>query len=217
MLHARAGDPVAVLDGEGLEYPAVLSEVSKTKTIARLGAAFSPKTELTTRITIAQALPKVADKMEQVLQHGTEIGAAAFWGFSSARSQTHLIGERQEKRMLRWHTIVKTAAEQSHRALLADVQAISTFSVVAKKASEFDLALIAYEGEQDISLRKVLENQTQTPKTILIIIGPEGGFTEEEVKIAVSHGVHSISLGTRILRTETAAFVLLSQLLYALE
>ncbi len=148
VLHAQAGQKIAVLDGLGQEWPATLTEIGKTKAAARLGEPVILDTEPTVKITVAQALPKMAEKMEQVLQRGTEIGASGFWAYECERSLTHLTGERQEKRQTRWAAIVKTAAEQSHRARLPALQISGSFGDVLAAAKTHDLALLAHEGEQ---------------------------------------------------------------------
>lgn len=217
VLHAQAGQKIAVLDGLGREWPATLTEIGKTKAAAQLGEPFWPPTEPSVQITVAQALPKMADKMEQVLQRGTEIGVAGFWAFESERSLTHLTGERQEKRGTRWAAIIKTAAEQSHRAKLPSLQIEGSFGEVLATAKEFDLCLLADEGERETTLRHTLTALAKPPHTILVIIGPESGWAGNEVKAAHKAGIPSVSLGPRILRTETAALVMASQILYQLE
>jgi len=214
VLKAQPGEAVSVLDGSGQEWPGVLTELGKTRAAVQLREPFLPAAEPRTKITVAQALPKVGDKMEQVLQHGTEVGASAFWAFSSARSLTHLEGERHAKRCSRWGAIVKTAAEQSHRALLPSVRADGTLSDVLREASQYDLALLAHP-EAPCSLRAALA--PARPVSLLLIVGPESGFADGELADARRAGVQWITLGPRILRTETAALVLLSQLMYALE
>ncbi|MCW3060685.1 MAG: ribosomal small subunit methyltransferase, partial [Capsulimonas sp.] len=204
VLHANPGDLIAVLDGFGTEFVAKLDEVGKSRATARITTIIKLDTEAQTRITVAQALPKVADKMEQVLQRGTEAGAHAFWAYESSRSLTHLPRERHLKRLARWNEIVKTAAEQSHRALLPEVRADQTFSQVVATVSQFDLALFAYEGEIKTTLKSTLEALPQPPKNVLIVIGPEGGFTDPEAREAGKAKLQSVSLGKRILRTETA-------------
>lgn len=217
VLRAQPGEKVAVLDGTGQEFPGVLEAVGKTKATVRLETPFVPVTEPRTRITVAQALPKVGDKMEQILQHGTEIGASAFRAFASERSLTHLTGERQVKRLARWQAIVKTAAEQSHRALLPGIEASGEFADVLATTKEYDLALLAHPAENGQSLREVLSASPAPPQTLLVLVGPESGFSPGEVQQAVKSGAIAVSLGPRILRTETAALVLLSQILFALE
>ncbi len=217
VLHAQPGTKIAVLDGSGREWPAALTELGKTKASAQLREPFEPHTEPNVQVTVAQALPKVGEKMEQVLQRGTEIGAAGFEVFSSERSLTHLTGERQEKRQVRWAAIVKTAAEQAHRAVLPPLSITGELRDVLASASGYDIALLAYEGEADTLLKPLLAAQTAPPKRLLVIIGPEGGFSDTEIKAARKAGVQTVSLGPRILRTETAALVMVSQILYALE
>ena len=214
VLHAQPGTKIAVLDGSGREWPAALTELGKTKASAQIREPFAPNTEPNVQVTVAQALPKVGEKMEQVLQRGTEIGASGFWVYNSERSLTQLTGERQEKRQVRWSAIVKTAAEQAHRAVLPTLTISGDFRDVLATASEYDCALIAYEGESELTLKSALAAQATVPKRLLIIIGPEGGFSDTEIKAARKAGVQTVSLGPRILRTETAALVMVAQILF---
>lgn len=217
VLKAKPGDSVTLLDGTGREYDAALTELGKSHARARITSERVLETECHTRITVAQAVPKMAEKMEQVLQRGTEAGAAGFWAYASARSLEHLTGERQTKRIARWNEIVKTAAEQSHRAVLPAVRIDGGLTDVLRSAPDFDLALFAFEGEMETTLRQALERRSTPPRTVLLVIGPEGGFAEQEARAARSAGLISVTLGPRILRTETAALVMLSQIVYALE
>jgi len=217
VLHAQPGQKIAVLDNSGREWAATLMELGKTQAVARLGEPSFPKTEPPVLITVAQALPKVTEKMEQVLQRGTEIGASGFWGFSSERSLTHLTGERHEKRRGRWEAIIKTAAEQSHRAILPTLRIDGSLGDVLAAAAGFDLGLLAHEGERTETLKQTVAGLPEAMKRILILIGPESGFTKEEIAAARKAGVHIVSLGPRILRTETAAMVMTAQILYARE
>jgi len=217
VLHAQPGEKISILDGSGMEWPAVLTELGKTKAAAQLREPFAPETEPTFSITVAQALPKMAEKMEQVIQRGTEIGASGFWAYESERSLEHLTGERQEKRLSRLTAIVKTAAEQAHRAILPTLRLNGNFRDVLGEAGRYDLSLIADDGEQGVYLRQALNALSQPPKTLLIIVGPESGFTRDEVKAAHKSNAQSVSLGPRTLRTETAALLMVSQILYALE
>ncbi len=214
VLKAQPGERVSVLDGSGREWPGTLLEIGKARALVRLGEPVMPLTEPRTQITVAQALPKGADKMEQILQHGTEVGASSFWAYQSARSLTHLTGERQDKRLVRWQAIVKTAGEQSHRARLPPLRADGALTDVLRAAPQFDLALLAHTVPSP-TLREALSSSL--PLSILIIVGPESGFSDAEAAEARRLGVQWVSLGPRILRTETAALVLLSQTLYALE
>lgn len=214
VLHAQPGTKIAVLDGLGREWPAALTELGKTKAAAQLREPFEPNTEPNVKITVAQALPKVGEKMEQVWQRGTEIGVSGFWAYQSERSLTHLTGDRQEKRSVRWSAIVKTAAEQAHRAILPSLTVGGDLREVLASASGYDAAFLAYEGETETGLKRALQGISGTPARVLVIVGPEGGFSDTEVKAARKAGVQPVSLGPRILRTETAALVLASQILF---
>ena len=216
VLQMSPGQSIAILDGSGTEWDAVLLTVGKRSATASLKRASQPQTEPRTRIVVAQALPRMAEKMEQVLQRGTEIGAHGFRAFSSTRSLTHLTGERQEKRLARWKTIIKTAAEQSHRVLLPEASAVDTFETLIASAASYDLALLAYEDERDTSLKTALRN-IPAPRSVLVIVGPESGITPQEAAAARAASIRSVSLGPRILRTETAAMVAAAQILYELE
>ncbi len=211
VLKMRSGDPCVVLDDTGAAYECVLDAVAKNRTTAYVTAQAAPLTEPPVHITVAQALPKMLDKLEWVLQHGTEAGASAFLVFSSARARAE--AGRFDRKLPRWNEIVKTAAEQSERARRPSVAGIITLNDVLKSAADYDLALLAYERETTRPLRAAL---TGSPKRVLVIVGPEGGFTDEEVSAAEAAGVATVSLGPRILRTETAALVMTAQILFAL-
>jgi 16S rRNA (uracil1498-N3)-methyltransferase len=127
---------------------------------------------------------------------------------------THLTGDRQDKRQARWAAIVKTAAEQAHRAILPSLMIGGELRDVLATASDYDAAFLAYEGETVTGLKHALQAMSVTPARALVIVGPEGGFSDAEVKAARKAGVQSVSLGPRILRTETAALVLASQILF---
>lgn len=214
VLQAKPGDEIAVLDGSGREWVVSLESIGKSRAEGRLGHVWEPQTEPQTQITVAQALPKMAEKIEQVLQHGTEIGVAGFWAFASARSLSHSTGERQTKRLTRWGSIIKTAAEQSHRARMPALQVTGTLQDVLASVPQFDIALLAHPDDAALPLQKAVP---PLPRTVLIIVGPESGFTREELAAARAARAKVVTLGPRILRTETAAMVMAAQLLYALE
>ena len=159
-----------VLDGSGREWPGRLETLGKTRATVKMGEPFSPQTEPSIQITVAQALPKMAEKMETVLQHGTEIGAVAFWAFQSAKSLPHLTGERHEKRLGRWAAIVKTAAEQAGRARLPSLRVEGDLNDVLSAARDYDITLFAHP-EADRPLKDVLRD-APAARTVLVIVGP---------------------------------------------
>lgn len=217
VLRLKAGNQISILDGSGYEYDVILTEVGKSHSKGRITNKTELHTESPIRITVAQALPKISDKLEQVLQRGTEAGAAGFYIYTCNRSQSQVSADRQDKRILRWQKIIKTACEQSHRAEVPELKADYSFNDIVGLSQQFNLTLFAYEDERDILLHHIIDNITKRPLRIMIIIGPEGGFDTDEVETAKKAGIKSISLGPRILRTETAALIMIAQLLYALD
>ncbi len=194
-----------------------------TATVQSAGAV---QTEPVLRVTIAQALPKTADKMEQVLQHGTEIGAARFVFFPAFRSVARWDSrDKTEKRLDRWRQIVQAAAEQSGRGVLPDVsyqpnpqaivQRLLQPSATTEDATQ-RAAFVCHEAAE-LPLRAALADLPDNLGNLTALIGPEGGFTNEEVALFTDAGAISISLGPRVLRTETAALVAVSQILFARE
>lgn len=213
VLRMRAGETIWALPGDGSEYDAVLCEVGKRRTLAKITAKRRLETEPKATVILAQAIPKSLDKLEWVLQHGTEVGAGGFIVFESARSRSQ--AGRFAEKVGRWQGIVRSAAEQSHRALLPKVEGVVSFSEVLSRAPSFDAVLLAYEDERTTRLRDALPKGPA--QRMLVLIGPEGGFEKQEIESAREAGAIPITLGPRILRTETAGLVLLSQIMCLIE
>jgi 16S rRNA (uracil1498-N3)-methyltransferase len=214
VLRLRAGEHLILHDGNGFAYEATLGE-GKSATVS-LTARYVLNTEPTVRILIAQALPKTGEKAEQVLQHGTEIGASGFILFAAERSVARLeTRDKVEKRLQRWSEIVRSAAEQSRRGILPTVEWEPRLAGLAARLPTFDRVLVLHESAT-VPLSQVV-SPPSPPSSSLLIVGPEGGFTDAEVETLTQAGGHSVHLGPRILRTETAALVGLAQFLYAAE
>ncbi|MCJ0930818.1 16S rRNA (uracil(1498)-N(3))-methyltransferase [Virgibacillus halodenitrificans] len=175
--------------------------------------------ELPIQVTVAQGLPK-GDKLELILQKGTELGAYAFIPFQAERSIVNWDKKKQEKKLIRFNKIVKEASEQSHRNQIPTIYSTITVERLIEESSKYDVKLYAYEEQAKVSDYKsfgtVLENVTITDK-ILICIGPEGGFSPIEAEKLNDNGFQAIRLGPRILRTETAALYALASISYHFE
>jgi 16S rRNA (uracil1498-N3)-methyltransferase len=156
-------------------------------------------------------LPKTAEKLEWVLQHGVEAGAAGFIVFRGRRSEAGKLAVNPG----RWEKIVKSAAEQSGRVRLPSVVFVSGLDNVADQGRGFDISLFCDEAEKSRTMKSALANPEC--RRVLLIIGPEGGWAHDERERAIAEGAVAVSLGPRTLRTETAALVALSQILYALD
>jgi 16S rRNA (uracil1498-N3)-methyltransferase len=206
VLRMKAGDPLELLDGTGQIYSAKISEIKKDKVICDLVSSKHEEKELKVKVTLAQCLPK-AKKMDLVVQKCTELGVHEIIPALSERSISK--AEKQE----RWKKIAREAAEQSGRSTIPEILPLTKFEEVLKIKEKFDLALIPWELEKETSLKKVLTNY-QTNR-LLILIGPEGGFSRSEIELARSAGFIPVSLGPAILRTETAGMAMLAMINYA--
>jgi len=160
-------------------------------------------------VTLAQGLAK-GDKMDFIVQKAVELGVVAIVPLAMEHSVVHLQEEREKKKIERWQKIAHSAAEQSKRDIVPKVYSVHTLREILQK--KFDLILLAYECETTVSMKDVL--QKSGAQNILLIIGPEGGLTLEEVELAKKAGAKTVSLGRRILRAETASLVGLSCIFY---
>lgn len=226
VMRAREGERLIVSDGNKREVIAEIIQIEQDRVITRMIDELAMDKEPAVHVTIAQSLPK-GDKMEMVIQKGTEIGAVRFIPFVSDRTIVQYDERREAKRLDRWRKIAKEAAEQAQRNRVPEVDAVLSWNEMLQRTEQYDLALICYEQVQDTQgLRPILRrfrNQLGSvndlrllpnPPSILLIVGPEGGFTEREAQEAVRAGAHLTGLGNRILRTETAALVGLSCMMY---
>lgn len=221
VLRLREGDEISVyFDGDTSEYRYGIEEILPDAAVCRLYFVKEADTELPCEITVLQGLPK-ADKMETVIQKSTELGAGAFVPVSCARSVVKLDDKKAAARRDRWAKIAESAAAQSHRAVIPEVAKPVSFDRALESVRDAQVKLIPYElaAEQGASMERTRELiRSVTPgQKIAVLIGPEGGFTEEEVRKACEAGFEMITLGRRILRTETAAMTVLSWLVLQLE
>jgi len=215
VMRMSIGDQIIVSDGQGRTAIARLTDLSPDRVYAEVVSMQDEQRELPVRVTIGQGLPK-GDKMEWIIQKGTELGAYAFFPFESERAIVKLDARKEGKKLERWNKIAKEAAEQSHRGVLPEVLAPLSFKQAINEAPNYTASVIAYEKEGSRSLHEVCESLS-VGDSLLVLIGPEGGFSEKEVQAAQEKGCISVSLGPRILRTETASQYVLSAISYHFE
>ena len=210
VLRLKAGSEVALTEAGGGLLSGVIEEVgAKVLTVRISGreSAPEPQQEQALRITLYQGLPK-GEKLDLILQKCTELGAARLVTFDAARSVVKLRGERSAGRLERCERIVQEAARQSGRRTAPRVSLGGNLGAVLRDARQ-EVKLLLWEGEQTTRLRDVFEARP-APESVGVVVGPEGGLTPEEVKQAVGYGFTPVSLGPRILRTETAGLAMLS-------
>ena len=208
VLRMQINDEIELLDGTGTKYSAKIKEIKKDMIICEILDQTENSFVSKINITIAQCLPK-NKKMELIIQKCTELGASNIIPVASERSIS------KADKLERWQKIAKEAAEQSNRSTIPTIHSLTTFKNILSLSSNYDLALIPWELEDKVTLRSCLRNKI--PRSIIILIGPEGGFTKQEVETAKQAGFISISLGKNILRTETASLAILSMINYEFE
>lgn len=212
VLRMKAGDALSLCDGAGNEYDAVISSVSADAVVCALGGRRESGVESPVPITLFQCLPK-SGKMETIVQKCTELGVYAIVPVLSARCVV-IPDKDYERKRVRYNRVALEAAKQSRRAMVPEVMPLTDIKKIDPKA--YDLFLIAYEDESARTLKLALRD-ADAPQTVALLIGPEGGLEEREVSRLAGAGAVSISLGKRILRTETAGMAMLAQVLYEVE
>ncbi len=215
VLRLRAGDRVILFDGSGFEYEVALDDTDGPSIGATVLGRSEGAPEPKVRVVLYQSVVK-GDRFDWLLEKSTEIGVARFVPLLSSRGVVRPGEERSEKRE-RWLRIVTEAAEQCGRSRLPELAPVMRLDEALSTAE--GLRLFLWEREEDASLRRALRraaNEGKAPAVVSIFIGPEGGFTQEEADAAVAAGARSVSLGRRILRSETAGIVAVAAALYEL-
>lgn len=208
VLRLKPGTGVMLADGEGSEYQGTIESIGADNLVVRIaGRELVPAAEQVPRITIYQGLPK-GEKLDFILQKCTELGAAGIVPFAASRSVVKIDQQRRAGRLERWQKIVAEAARQSRRYSVPTVSLAGDLGQVLQGAHHA-VKLLLWEEEQGNLLRQTLAGLT-VPDDVAILIGPEGGFSPEEAAAATAAGFIPVSLGKRILRTETAALIVLA-------
>ena len=213
VLRLRPGARIVLLDGEGEECEAEITALYAEQARARILARRPATGEPTRQVTLYQAVLK-GPRFEWVLQKGTELGVAAFVPILASRCVA--VPRDVDVKLVRWQAIVREAAEQAGRGRLPHVAAPLPFAAACASAKE-KRAFLAWEGEKTTSLRRALaELKDPQGSTWALFIGPEGGFSAEEVALAQGYGIRPVGLGPRTLRAETASLAALAALFFAL-
>ena len=210
VLRLVPGDTVTLSDGNGHECEAVLRHIEKNRAELEPGPVRDSVSEPEHRVTLFQCLPKTG-KMETVIQKGTELGLYALCPAVSERCVA-LPGKDFEKKRERYQKVAEEAAKQSRRGIIPRI--LPAVRLADADLSGFDTVLLAYEEERTVSLKQALPH---AGRDIALIVGPEGGFSAAEADMLRKKGAVSVSLGPRILRTETAGPAAIAQILFFLE
>lgn len=214
VLRLRKGEKIQISDGRGREYICLIEETGKKEIISIIEEVFDNCTESTLNITLFQGLPK-SQKMEFIIQKCVEIGVKAVQPVITERVVVKTDNRDLSGKLERWQRISEEAAKQSDRGIIPKVLPPITFKEALEQLKAMDLAVVPYERENSLGLRDALSH-SNNPTDIGILIGPEGGFEEYEIEQCSGRGVKSVTLGPRILRTETAGIVASTIILYQL-
>lgn len=216
VLRMREGEEISVSNGEdGKEYRCGILELGE-EIICELRFIKEDGVELPSKITLFQGLPK-ADKMELIVQKAVELGVYEVVPVSMRRCVVKLDEKKQKSKILRWQSIAEAAAKQCKRSIIPQVSTVMSFKQALAYAKEMDIVLVPYEMAEDMPKTREIIGSVKPGQRIGFFIGPEGGFDEAEIEEALKGGAVPITLGKRILRTETAGLTVLSILMYQLE
>ena len=216
VLRMRADEEVLIADGQGAEYRCKLTDLGENEVRAQILWKLDGNAELASAITLFQGLPK-SDKMDLIVQKCVELGVDRIVPVSTKRAVVKLDAKKEQTRLKRWNTISESAAKQSGRGVIPEVSGVMSFEKALEEAKKLDVLLIPYERAEHMAETRRVMGEIRPGQSVGIFIGPEGGFEESEVEEAVTAGAKAITLGKRILRTETAGLAVMSMLSYLLE
>ncbi len=219
VMRMKAGEQIVCVTPDGKSAICQIEEITDEIVVANVVKWEDGTAELPVQVTIASGLPK-GDKLELIIQKGTELGAYEFVPFTASRSIVKWDGKKAAKKVERWQKIAKEAAEQSHRNLVPSVKEPVSFKELIKSGKNYTYKLVAYEEEAREGEASVLSSVLADMKggeSLLVVFGPEGGLTPEEVSLLKESGFLACGLGPRILRTETAPLYALSAVSYHFE
>lgn len=216
VLRLKCGDEILVSDGEGTDYQCRISALNSDSVVADIEDVFRNSAELPVKITLFQGMPK-SDKMELIIQKAVELGVAEIIPVMTKRTVVKIEDKKAAKKLERYNMIARSAGKQSGRGVIPEVKGFMTFKEALCHAKDLDMNIIPYEDAKGMEYARQVIQEIKGKENLGIFIGPEGGFAKEEVEQAMEIGAKCITLGNRILRTETAGLAALSIIMFALD
>jgi len=216
VLRMSPGDDITVSNGQGTDYFCHIAELGRNQVLLDIVDSWDSFVELPCKIWLFQGLPK-ADKMDQIIQKTVELGVYRIVPVVTRRTVVKLDEKKEAKRLERWQGISRSAAMQAGRGIIPEVSSLMTFRQALEVCRQLDAVVIPYEKAAGMEEARKLVRSLDGVRSAGIFIGPEGGFDREEVEAAADAGASVMSLGHRILRTETAGMALMSILMFELE
>ena len=213
VLRLGEGDLLTVCDSQGTDYEAEIVSLGQKEILCKINSKSMSASEPNIKVTLFQGLPK-ASKMEYIIQKTTELGITEIVPAKLSRCVVKIDNKKDEaKKLDRWQKISESAAKQSGRGIIPKISPIMTLDEIIEISKEFDLFFVPYECEEQKTLRNVLLSKKDI-KTVGFLIGPEGGFDIAETEKLRRAGIDTVTLGKRILRTETAGEAVLAMIMY---
>lgn len=216
VLRMKEKDKLLISNGTDKDFLCEILSISSQSVLCKIIDVDLEGTELPSKIYLFQGLPK-SDKMELIIQKAVELGVHEIIPVDTKRSVVKLDEKKAENKIKRWQQISLSAAKQSKRIIIPNIHKIMSFKEALEYASGFEYNLIPYENAKGMEDTKKAVEAIKPHTSIGIFIGPEGGFDEAEISLAISNGVLPVTLGKRILRTETAGLAALSVIMFHLE
>lgn len=211
VLRMQPGDRLILVDEEGREHQGLIKQIGSDTLIVGVEGTTLRESGKEPRIILCQGLPK-GDKLELIIQKCTELGVGRLIPFSSSRTVPKLDQDRELKRLERWRRIALEASQQSNRTDVPEVSSIMAFDRMLDVV-DAEVKLLLWEGERTRSLKGVMA-ELPKPQQVAVIVGPEGGLSRQEVELAEQRGFVPVTMGDRILRTETAGIAITAILQY---
>lgn len=216
VLRMRISEEVTISDGNNRQYLCEIKAYEGEEAVLHILEETNADTELPSKIYLFQGLPK-QDKMELIVQKCVELGCFKVIPVATKRCVVKLDDKKAKKKTERWQQIAESAAKQAGRGVIPEIHDVMSFKEALRYAKTLDVVLIPYELAEGMDETKQIISEIKPGQSVGVFIGPEGGFEREEVEAAMSEGAKAITLGKRILRTETAGLTTLSVLMFHLE
>ena len=219
VLRLSEGEEVVLNNCEGIEYLGEIESISKSEVIVKINKKLDINNESKVKVHLFQGLPK-GQKMDLIVQKGTELGVSEFIPTITGRVDVKLKGEF--KKLDRLNRIALEACKQSKRSIIPQVKEVSDFNEAINELKKMDLIIVPYENAEDFGIKTLVRKlerdnvDLDTINNVGILIGPEGGFEESEIDTLKEQGAYIVTLGNRILRTETAGFTATALIQYEL-
>lgn len=216
VLRMRPGDELSISDGAGMDYFCTIRSIERDEVCLNVENSWKSYVELPVKLYLFQGLPK-GDKMELIIQKAVELGVYEIIPVRTKRVIVKLDEKKETKKIARWQQIAESGAKQSGRGIIPEVKPVMSFKDAIDYAKNLEGVLIPYEKAEGMNKTREIIKGLKGKKSVGIFIGPEGGFDAQEIEEAMASGVQPVTLGHRILRTETAGLTMLSILMFEFE